>query len=62
MHHHTPLFSADHTSVMVAVGALVCLLGAAFALSWRDSGDKLRSILGEIDNDPHGDHQNESGP
>jgi hypothetical protein len=48
-HHHTPLFSPDHIAVIVAVGTLICLLGAAFAISWRDSGDKLRSILSEID-------------
>jgi hypothetical protein len=51
-HHHTPLVSPDHIAVIVAVGTLVCLLGAAFIISWRDSGDKLRSILSEIDSPP----------
>jgi hypothetical protein len=37
-------------AALVAIGALLWILGNAFVLSWRHSGDRLRSILSEFDN------------
>jgi hypothetical protein len=58
-HHHTPLFRADHVTAIIAIGALLWIIGAAFAISWRHSGDKLRGILSEFDN--HGTPAAEQG-
>ncbi|MCW2861169.1 MAG: hypothetical protein JWP48_2877 [Actinoallomurus sp.] len=62
MHHHTPLFSPNHIADLVAIGAFLCLLGAAFMISWQDGGDKLRSILSEIDNDQTSPDDHVPGP
>jgi hypothetical protein len=62
MHHHTPLFSPDHIALLVAIGAVAYLLGATFIISWRHSGDKLRSVLSEIDNSQTPPCQTESEP
>lgn len=50
-HHHASLLSSGHVTAAIAFCTLLCLLGAAFALSWRHSGDRLRSILSEFEND-----------
>jgi hypothetical protein len=49
--HHAPLLSSGHVTVVVAIGALLCVLAMAFAVSWRDSGDRLHRILSEFDGD-----------
>lgn len=49
-HHHTAPLRADHVTVVIAVGALLWLLGMAFVVSWRSSGDRLRAILNEFHN------------
>jgi hypothetical protein len=58
-HHHTALFRADHVTAIIAIGALLWILGTALASSWRHSGDKLRGILIEFDN--HGTPPGEQG-
>jgi hypothetical protein len=50
-HHHTTLLRTDHVAAVIALGALLWLLGIAFVVSWRNSGDRLRGILSEFDND-----------
>ena len=57
-HHHTALLRADVTAV-VGIGALLWILGLAFAISWRHSGDGLRGILSEFDD--HGTPPAEQG-
>lgn len=47
--HHTGPLGADHLTAVVAVGALLWIVGTALVLSWRDSGDRLRGILSEFD-------------
>jgi hypothetical protein len=54
-HQHTGSLASDHLTAVVAIGALLWLLGTAFVLSWRDSGHRLRGILGEFD-EPCGPH------
>jgi hypothetical protein len=49
-HHHTTLLRADHVTAIIGIGALLWILGTAFAIGWRHSGDKLRGILSEVDN------------
>ena len=58
-HHHTALLRADHLTAVVAVGALLCIFGIAFVVSWRHSGDRLRGILSEFDD--HGTPPAEQG-
>ena len=59
-HHHTALLRANHIAAVVAIGALLWILGVAFVISWRHSGDRLRSILSEFDN--HDSPPTEEGP
>lgn len=47
--HHTGPLSAEHLTALVAIGAVLWLLGSAFVISWRDSGTRLRGILREFD-------------
>jgi hypothetical protein len=58
-HHHTGPLAADHLSAVVAIGALLSLLGTVLILSWRDSGHRLRGILSEFDEHrgPHADRR-----
>ena len=48
-HHHTAPLNGDHVAAVVGIGALLLILGIAFVVSWRHSGDTLRSILGPFD-------------
>ena len=58
-HHHTALLRADHVTAVIAIGALLWILGIAFAISWRHSRDTLRGILSEFDD--HGTPPAEQG-
>jgi hypothetical protein len=58
-HHHTALLRADHVTAVIAIGAMLWILGLAFAISWRHGGDKLRGILSEFDD--HGAPPAEQG-
>ncbi|GAA4481870.1 hypothetical protein GCM10023191_001310 [Actinoallomurus oryzae] len=61
-HHHTGLFHADHLTAVVAVGAVLWILGTAFVTSWQDSGNRLRGILSELDehHDPHAEQHTDA--
>lgn len=47
--HHTGPFRVDHLTAVVAIGALLWVLGTALVISWRDSGTRLQGILREFD-------------
>jgi hypothetical protein len=59
-HHHATLLRADHLAAVLALGASLWLLGIVFVVSWRNSGDTLRGILEEFDDDtPPAEHEYE---
>lgn len=50
-HHHT-----DDLTAIIAIGALLWLLGTVFVISWQDSGHRLRGILDEHHDPPAEQH------
>lgn len=50
-HHHTALLRPGHLAAVLALGASLWLFGIVFVVSWRHSGDRLRGILREFDDE-----------